>query len=243
MGSFKYFFLILCCISPILDAIFGGISEGARYMPMAGIATAVNAVLFAGCYITRKHWSKWITDEYHKVLGTPKEGEQEPADSLMIILMGVDWLIFACLVPYGFYKESTIDSNWLLLTVFFAFMLWGELYQMRYHLVLSGSARETVKLARLPIVTLGVGIWGYLNFETFASINELIVLVAGIFLVEIAVDMAVRVIMKRVLKLEKPEPVAKKQPVKVKPVKQQKVKQRIVKNSSGSGKKGSKKRR
>ena len=199
MGSFKYFFLILCGISPILDIVFGGISEGAVYMPMAAAATAVNVVLFAVFYITRDRWSKWITEQYHKILGNPKEGDQEPVDSLMIILVGVDWLIFACLVPYGIYKEGPMDSNWMLLTAFFAVMLWCELYQMRLHLVLSGSAEEKVKLARLPFVTLGIALWGYTS-QTFGTMTELLVVVSGVFLVETAVDLAVRVVKNRVMK-------------------------------------------
>ena len=201
MGSFKYFFLLLCCISPILDLIFGGIAEGAQYMTQAAIASAVNAVLFGAAYITRDRWSKWIVKEYLRVLGQPKEGEQEPVDSLMIIMMGFDWLVFACLVPYGIYRNEAMDSNWLLLTLFFAAMLWGELYQMRYHLVLCGDAKENVKLSRLPIVTIVFAIWSYFNQQEFESVTKLIVVVVFVLLVEIAIDMAVRVVLKRILKI------------------------------------------
>ena len=227
MGSFKYFLMMLCCASPILDVVFGGIVEGAPYMPMAAVATAVNAVLFGLFYLTRNRWQTWIIAEYNRILGKPKEEEQGPADSLMIILLGIDWVIFGCLVPYGIYRENPMDSNWMLLTIFFACMLWGELYQMKLHQVLSGTAREVVKIARLPFVTIGVGIWGYLRFETFDGLTELVVLVLSVFLAEVAVDMTVRVLKGRVFMKEEPQKQQKTQKT------QRPQKQIVIQNSKG----------
>ena len=56
MGSFKYVLMTLCCVSPILDLVFGGLTEGAKYMLQAATATAVNSVLFGALYLTKDRW-------------------------------------------------------------------------------------------------------------------------------------------------------------------------------------------
>ena len=227
MGSFKYVLMTLCCTSPILDLVFGGLDEGVQYLLQAATATAVNTVLFGALYLTRDRWMKWILTEYHRILGTPKEGEEEPAESLMIILLGADWLIFAALVPYGIYRENPMDTNWMLLTGFFACVLWGELYQRRLHLVISGMTQEVLKISRVPFVTLGIGIWGYFNRETLGGLTQLVILVLGVFLVETVIDMTVRVLRGRVFAKEEPQKQQKTQKQKPKTIQKQ-----IVINSS-----------